>query len=47
MFTVEEYWCSALHNYQNLTLKEQNIGPDLHHYKHNVSLTLFAKQYTQ
>src|SRR4029434_7515987 len=37
MFTVEEYWCSALHNYQNLAPKEQNIGPDLHHYKHNVS----------
>ena len=23
------------------------MSPDLHHYKHNVSFTLFAKQYTQ
>ena len=23
------------------------MGPDLHHYMHNVSFTLFAKQYTQ
>ena len=31
----------------NLNLKEQNSSPDLDNYKHILSLTLFAKYYTQ
>ena len=42
LFTVF-FKSKVLHNYQNLTLKEPNMGPDLHHYQHNVRLTLFAK----
>ncbi len=54
-FTVKVFyscWHTKIYNYKthtsvwNLTLKEQNLNPNLHNFKHILSLELFAKHYT-
>ncbi len=51
--TLHSVFCFAytlkleiIHRFLNLTLKEQNVSPDLHDYTHIVSLKLLTQHYT-